>query len=97
MLSGFLFFLLRSKNKQIKKASNGEEEHSPKSSIEHYFKTEMKLTQNRFDLFYKDEHFQEGILAEPDWLRLRKITVAHQLHRFYLGFQNLFLGDGITF
>lgn len=72
MLSGFLLFLLRSKNKQIKKSSKGEEDHSSTSSTEHYFTTEIKLIQNRFDLFYKDEDFQEGVLAEPDWLRLRK-------------------------
>lgn len=72
MLSGFLLFLLRSKNKQIKKSSKGEENHSPKSSMEHYFTTEIKLIQNRIDLLYKDEDFQEGVLAEPDWLRLRK-------------------------
>ena len=72
MLSGILVFLLRSKNKQIKKSSKGEGNHSSISSVEHYFTTEIKLTQNRFDLFYKDEDFQEGVLAEPDWLRLRK-------------------------
>ena len=72
MLSGILVFLLRSKNKKIKKSLKGEENHSSISSVEHYFTTEIKLTQNRFDLFYKDEDFQEGVLAEPDWLRLRK-------------------------
>ncbi|MCW8899547.1 MAG: hypothetical protein OQK75_06835 [Gammaproteobacteria bacterium] len=75
MLSVFLFFLVRSKNKQIKKlkhASKGEEEHVSASSIEHYLVAEIKLTQSRFDLFYKEEDVHDGILAEPDWLLLRK-------------------------
>jgi len=75
MLSIFLFFLLRTKNKQIKNlkhASNDEGEHSSASSVEHYLATEIKLTQNRFDLFYKEEDIQADTLSESDWLLLRK-------------------------
>lgn len=75
MLSVFLLFLLRSKNKQLKKLkhiANDDKDESSTSSVEHYLTAEIKLTQSRFDLLYKDENFQGGVLSEPDWLRLRK-------------------------
>jgi hypothetical protein len=75
MLSIILMFLLRSKNKQIKKLKHTSQSHddvSPTSSIEHYLATEIKLTQSRFDLFYKEEDIHDGILSEADWLLLRK-------------------------
>ena len=75
MLSVFLFFLLRSKNKKIMAlllAANSHNEVSPSVSLEHYLTTEIKLTSGRFDLLYKDEDLQSEVFAEPDWLILRK-------------------------
>lgn len=75
ILSAFLLFLLRAKNKELRKLKHSSTEHddvSPSSSIEHYLATEIKLTQSRFDLFYKEEDIHEGILSEADWLLLRK-------------------------
>lgn len=75
ILSVFLLFLLRAKNKELGKLKNISTEHDdvlPASSIAHYLATEIKLTQSRFDLFYKEEEIQDGILSEPDWLLLRK-------------------------
>jgi hypothetical protein len=75
ILSAFLMFLLRAKNKELKKlklASGKNDDISAESSVEHYLTTEIKLTQSRFDLFYKEEDIQDGILSEADWLLLRK-------------------------
>lgn len=75
ILSVFLLFLLRIKNKQLKKLMPVAKDHvdaSSDASTEHYLTAEIKLTQSRFDMFYKEDDLQESEFAEPDWLLLRK-------------------------
>lgn len=75
VLSVFLFFLLRLKNKKIKTLMSGVNEHkniSPTASVEHYLTTEIKLTQGRFDLLYPDDDLQGEFFSEPDRLILRR-------------------------
>ena len=45
---------------------------SSDASTEHYLTAEIKLTQSRFDMFYKEDALNESEFAEPDWLLLRK-------------------------
>ena len=45
---------------------------SSDASTEHYLTAEIKLTQSRFDMFYKEDDLNESEFAEPDWLLLRK-------------------------
>lgn len=70
ILSAFLLFLLRIKNKQLKKLMPVAKDHvdaSSDASTEHYLTAE-----SRFDMFYKEDDLQESEFAEPDWLLLRK-------------------------
>lgn len=79
LLSAFLLFLLRSKNKQLKElipTTKGHGDVSSDASIEHYLTAEIKLTQSRFDMFYKEDDLQESEFSEPDWLLLRKNFLA---------------------
>ena len=81
ILIGFLFFLLRAKNKEIKalmltpaNENEGEAEASVDSfaSVEYYLTAEIKLLETRFDLLFKDEDLLGEIFGEHDWIALRK-------------------------
>lgn len=75
ILAVFLFYLLRSKNKKLNKLMLDSKNHgevSSSSSVEHYLTAEIKLTSNRFDLFYQNEDRQHADFSEPDWLQLRR-------------------------
>ncbi len=80
ILIGFLFFLLRAKNKEIKAlmltptSLNEDKEgvDSPLASVEYYLTAEIKLLETRFDLLFKDEDLLGEIFGEHDWIALRK-------------------------
>ena len=75
ILSAFLFFLLREKNKKINALVNDAKEHnekSPLASVEYYLKAEIKLLEGRFDLLFKDNDLLKPTFGEADWLSLRK-------------------------
>jgi len=74
--STLLFLLLwrnsRKKLGQTLNTDNNQEETSAAASIEHYLTTEIKLTEGRFDLLFKEEDHHNPDIVEPDWLVLRK-------------------------
>lgn len=75
ILSTFLFFLLRLKNKKIKGLSNVVTEYkekSPLASVEYYLMAEIKLLEGRFGLLFTDEDLLKENFGEADWLSLRK-------------------------
>ncbi|MDH5370971.1 MAG: hypothetical protein OEW99_13160 [Gammaproteobacteria bacterium] len=75
ILSAFLFFLLRSKNKKIKALANTVSEFndvSPLASVEYYLTAEIKLIEGRFALLYSEEDLLKEYFGEADWLSLRR-------------------------
>ncbi len=75
MLVGVLLFMLRKKSKKLNALSHQgtmQDNVSAGASVEHYLTAEIKLTQARFDLFYKADDIKTEAIAEPDWLSLRK-------------------------
>lgn len=75
LLSAFLFFLLRLKNKKINALSSSVTEYSeasPLASVEYYLTAELKLIEGRFALLYSEEDLLKEELGEADWLALRK-------------------------
>ena len=75
ILSAFLFYLLRLKNKKIKALSNTIteiKEISPLASVEYYLTAEIKLTEARFGLLFSDDDLLKEEFGESDWLNLRK-------------------------
>lgn len=75
LLSAFLFFLLRLKNKKINALSSKVTEFSaasPLASVEYYLTAELKLTEGRFALLYSEEDLLKEDYGEADWLALRK-------------------------
>lgn len=70
----FLFLWRNSRKKlsQYKISVEDQEEVPPTVSIEHYLTTEIKLTEGRFDLLFKDEDREHTDIVEPDCLVLRK-------------------------
>jgi hypothetical protein len=75
ILSAYLYFLLRLKNKKIKALSNTvseSDEVSPLASVEYYLTAEIKLIEGRFGLLFSDEDLLNEEFGEADWLTLRK-------------------------
>ena len=75
ILVAVLLYTARLKNKKLVTLKN--EVHtrpdvSPTASAEYYLTAEIKLTLNRFDLLYTEKDLADLLLAEPDWLFLRK-------------------------
>ena len=79
LLSGFLLFLLRSKNNklkalelELKEVGGGTEDASPLASVEYYITAELKLAETRFNMLFKEEDLLEPEFGEADWIALRK-------------------------
>lgn len=76
LLSAFLFYLLRLKNKKIKtlsgKIKDVQTATSPLASVEFYLTAEIKLLEGRFDSLFTKEDLSGGEFTEADWLSLRK-------------------------
>ena len=103
MLSGILFFLLRAKNKKLStlqaaaSIESEEKVESPLASVEYYITAELKLSQSRFDMLFKEEDLLESEFGEPDWITLRTgyleiertlLTSSNRMDDFWL-----YLGD----
>lgn len=75
ILSAFLFYLLRLKNKKIKLLSGKTKDDkgsSPLASVEFYLIAEIKLLEGRFDSLFTKEDLTGEEFTEADWLSLRK-------------------------
>lgn len=103
VLSGILFFLLRAKNKKLStlqaaaSIESEEKVESPLASVEYYITAELKLSQSRFDMLFKEEDLLESEFGEPDWITLRTgyleiertlLTSSNRMDDFWL-----YLGD----
>jgi len=69
-----LYFLWRNSVKKLKASlatAATQTETSPSASVEHYLATEIKLTESRFDLLYKNADHENVEVVEADLLTLR--------------------------